>query len=77
MSDSLSTSVAALRERLAAAGQEHVLAFYSELEAAAQEKFLSTLSGINIEQIAPDFKRAMAGKPPRVGRGRVRGVCGA
>jgi hypothetical protein len=51
----------ALHQRLTSSGQEHVLKYLDELNGESREEFLKTLSGLDFDQLAVDFKRAMAG----------------
>lgn len=51
----------AIRERFAAHGQEHVLRFVDEVGDTERTALLEALNGLNLEQIAKDFTRAMSG----------------
>uniref|UniRef100_UPI00358F9D99 UDP-N-acetylhexosamine pyrophosphorylase-like protein 1 isoform X2 n=1 Tax=Myxine glutinosa TaxID=7769 RepID=UPI00358F9D99 len=45
-----------LRERLAAAGQHHVLRYWDELESAQREVFMKQLSGLDFTTLRQDFE---------------------
>ena len=50
----------ALRERLAASGQEHLLAFWNDLSPTDQKEFVADLSSIDFSEALSHFEHACA-----------------
>ncbi|MCC5787436.1 MAG: UDPGP type 1 family protein [Phycisphaerales bacterium] len=68
---SLAPSIEHIRARLASAGQEHLLAFESELSAQQRASLLAQIDAIDLEHLPELIEKYVAGKPDFAPPGKI------